>query len=314
MENQLENKLSMYQKVQGFLALHTEDLSSIGAVAALKTDFDGKVVEILELASVAGADITGYTVEKQNKRTDLKAKIMKLSTALVAYGALNNDRKLVEKCDETTAGMDRMRDNDFYAYCKLILSEAQTRVDLLLPYGVTQGDYTQADEVSAVYLNAIQDPRVQINERSMSLNKLDKLFGETDDLLNNKMDKVMKIFSVTHSDLYTGYEGARGIDQTGARTPADYVGNADAASISLVAQLPYLAGRQFEVQNTGRVPLTFALSATEDVMEGKVFTVEPDKSVERTTSKLNENPAADKLYVQNTDAVLPGSYKVWIIE
>lgn len=314
MENQLENKLSMYQKVQGFLTLHAEDLASISAVSTLKTDFDSKIVEILELASVAGADITGYTVEKQNKRMDLKKKVMKLSTALVAYGALNNDQKLVEKCDETSASIDRMRDNDFYTYSKLILSEAQNRIDLLIPYGVTQVDYTQAEEASTVYLSAIQDPRVHINERSMSLNKLDKLFSETDDLLNAKMDKVMKIFSVTHPDLFEGYDGARGIDQTGSRTPADYVGNVEAGSISLVAQLPYLAGRQFEVQNTGSVPLTFALSVTEGVLEGKTFTVEPGKSAERTTSKLNENPAADRFYVQNTDAVLPGSYKVWIIE
>lgn len=314
MDNQLENKLSMYQKVQGFLQLHADELSSIAVLGDLKSQFDNEIKKILDLAASAGADITGFTVDKQNKRNELKTKILKLSTALVAYGAINNDSGLVEKCDETPSGIDRMRDNDFFTYAKLILSEAHARMDLLVPFGATANDFNDADHSANVYLKSIQDPRIQINERSMTLTKLEKAFGTADDLLNGKIDQVMKIFSVSQPDLYKGYDGARGIDQTGSRTAPDYEGSVEPGALLLIAELPYLAGRQFEVQNTGKVTLTFALSAKEGVLEGKILTLEPDQTTERKTTSLQDNPAADKFYVQNADAMMPGSYKVWVVE
>lgn len=314
MDNHLENKLSMYQKVQGFLVKHESELSGITAVSELKVQFDEKVQSILNLAATAGADLTGYTVEKQNKRTELKQRTLKLSTALVAYGSLHNEPRLLEKCDENVSTLDKMRDNDLYAYARLILAEAHDLLSVLVPLGVTQEDYDKADQMSGDYLKFIQEPRLQINERSMALSQLETLFDETDVLLYSKLDKVLKIFSVTQPNLYVGYEGARGIDQTGAHSPADYTVEVDAGKTLLLADLPYLASRQFEVQNTGKVALTFALSTTENQLEGKAFTVEPGASAVRTTSQLHEHPKAHLLYAHNADATLPGNCKVWVIE
>ena len=43
MENQMENKVSMFQKVQGYLNLHAAETGAIPAVATLKTQLDSNV-------------------------------------------------------------------------------------------------------------------------------------------------------------------------------------------------------------------------------------------------------------------------------
>ena len=314
MNNILENKLSMYQKVQGYMALHTTETAGVSAIATLKTQFDAKVNAILNLAAAANADITGFTVDKQAKRNELKAKILKLSTAIVAHGAMTDNFKLLEKCDETPAAIDAMRDNDFYTYAKLVLNEATPLMTLLAPYGVIATDLTAANTAATTYLTNIQNPRVQINERSRSLNDIEELFVDADTFLKEKLDKVMKVFIATNASLHKGYEGARGIDQTRGNTAADYIDNAPAGTITLVVTLPYLAGRTFEIENTGSIPLTFSLSATTDALEGSVLNLDPGQYAVRKTTNLNTNTAADKLYVQNPDTAVAGNYKVWIVE
>lgn len=314
MNNILENKLSMYQKVQGYMALHTTETAGVSAIATLKTQFDAKVNAILNLAAAANADITGFTVDKQAKRNELKAKILKLSTAIVAHGAMTDNFKLLEKCDETPAAIDAMRDNDFYTYAKLVLNEATPLMTLLASYGVVAADLTAANTAATTYLTNIQNPRVQINERSRSLNDIEELFVDADTFLKEKLDKVMKVFIATNASLHKGYEGARGIDQTRGNTAADYIDNAPAGTITLVVTLPYLAGRTFEIENTGSIPLTFSLSATTDALEGSVLNLDPGQYAVRKTTNLNTNTAADKLYVQNPDTAVAGNYKVWIVE
>jgi len=314
MENVLENKLSMYQKVQGFLTLNASSTASLPIVATLKTQFDTKVNAILAIATTAGADITGFTVDKQLKRDDLKAKVLKLSTAIVAHAAMTNNFRLKEKCDESSSALNYMRDNDFYTYARLIIAEATPIMAALAPYGVVAADLTNANTSSATYLSVIQAPRVQINERSRALDDIEALFEDTDKFLKEKLDEIMKIFVATNPSIYTGYTGSRRIDQTGSAQAPDYSGQASPNSMHVVATIPYLQGRTFEIENTGNVPFSFSLSSSETVLEGTALNMASGQFSSRNSRNLNLNEAADKLIIQNTDAQQSASYKIWVVE
>jgi len=314
MENNLENKLSMYQKVQGFLTLNASSMASLPIVATLKTQLDAKISAILAAATTAGADITGFTVDKQLKRNDLKTKTLKLSTAIVVHAAMTDNVKLKEKCDESPASIDKMRDNDFYTYARLIIAEATPIMASLVPYGVVAADLTNATTSSATYLSVIQAPRVQINERSRSFSVIETLFSETDTLLNDKLDQAMKLFLTSNVSLHNGYLGARAIDQTRGSYAPDYSGAAMPNTISLVATVPYLAGRTFEVENLGSVPITFSLSTTANVMEDTLLNLAPGEIRTRVSANLNLDIAADKLLIQNQDLQQAADYKIWVVE
>ena len=314
MENNLENKLSMYQKVQFYLALHAPETAAIPMVATLKAELDDQVTAVLSLASTVDTDITGFTVDKQTKRDDLTAKILKLSTAIVAFASVNGNSILAEKCDETLYSMGAMRDNDFYTFAQLIIKEATPIMTDLAPFGILPADLSAAEAASAVYLGGIQNPRGQINERSKALNDLEAEMANTDDLVKNKLDKVMGIYQATNLSLYSGYLGARSIDGTGSQTPPDYEGKIAAGSIALVATIPYLSGRGFEVENTGTTALLFALSTDPAVLNGTPVAVSAGNSFIRKSLSLNTSEGAEHLLFQNTDANVSGNYKIWVIE
>ncbi len=314
MKDNLENTLGMYQKVQATLSMHAAETAAIPAVATLAAELNTKVTAILTVASDAGTDITGYTVDKQVKRNDLKTKVLKLSGAIVAHTAMTADFKTLEKCDETPSQIDAMRDNDFYVYAKLVIDEVTPIMVALTPYGVVAADLTAANTSADAYLKAIQAPKAQINERSNSINELTDLFAATTTFLTDKLDKVMGVFITTNPNLYNTYMGARSIDDTTAAAEADYDLVINANALSLVAELPYLSSRSFRFQNTGTVPLSFALSATANTLEGDVLVLEPTASAQRGTTSLNTNSLATKLYVKNADLVVGGSYKIWLEE
>lgn len=314
MENNLENKLSMYQKVQGFLTLNASSMTSLPIVATLKTQLDTKVNAILSVASKAGADLTGFTVDKQLKRDDLKTKTLKLSTAIVAHSAITGNFKLLEKCDETSAMIDKMRDNDFYTYAQLIISEATPIMASLTPYGVVAADLTAATTSATTYLSVIQAPRVQINERSRALEDINDLFEDMDKFLREKLDQVMKLYVVQNPSLYTGYQGSRSIDETGSATSPDYMGTVGTNQIKVIATLPYLASRSFQIENNGNVAFNFSLSSSTTALEGTILNLEPGQYLTRLTTNLNLNEAATQVLIQNQNTEQSASFKIWIVE
>lgn len=314
MENNLENKLSMYQKVQFYLALHEPETAAIPMVATLKAQLDDHVTSLLSLASIVDTDITGYTVDKQTRRDDLTMKVFKLSTAIVAFASSNNNSILAEKCDESLSNIRQMRDNDFYTFSQLIIKEATPLMTDLTPFGILPADLSAAVAASEVYLGGIQNPRGQINERSKALADLEAEMANTDALVRDRLDKVMGIYQATNLSLYTGYLGARSIDGTGSQTPPDYEGKLSPGSITLVATIPYLSGRSFEVENTGTTALIFSLSTDPALLNGTPVAVGAGNSFIRKSSGLNTSENADHLVFQNTDANVSGSYKIWVIE
>lgn len=314
MENSKEDRLSMYQKTIGYLNLHQDEINEIPSAVSLKIDFEICVSSILELASASGSDITGFTVDKQAKRTALKDKLLIVSTAVVAYSAVNENFSLLEKCDESPAAMDAMRDNDFYTYAKLVINEATPILLDLAPFKLDKAKLAEANAAADNYLNVIQSPRVQISERSTALLELESIFENTENLLNNKLDKVMGIFLATNPVLYSGYLSSRSIDNVGSSINADYEGTINAGVLHLIAEIPYLSGRTFDFKNTSKVALSFALSTNPDAMEGIMVIVNPESSVTRKTSNLNNDPKASKLYVMNNESVLSGEYKVYVTE
>jgi hypothetical protein len=314
MTNVFENRLSMYQKVNGYLALHAAETSSIAAIATLKTQLDANINAILLLASVADADVTGTTVDKQNKRNAAKTALLKVSTACVAHASMNNLIKLKEKCDLTPSSIDYLRDNDFYAYCKTVSTEANAVGAALAPFGVLPANIAALDTAANAFFANIQDPRLQINEASKARIDYEIKFQETSDLINLKLDNVMTVFISSNPSLYNGYQGARSIDDTGAQSDPDYAGDIAPAATALIVKLPYLASRTFTFKNIGTVPLIFSLEEDGGTTAGIPITVSPGGSAQRSTKNLNNNLHAEDLQVRNADAGISGSYEVRITE
>lgn len=308
-----ENQLSMFQKTQEYLVNHDGDTSSVAMVATLRGQLGNHINSILDKATESGADITGYTADKQQKREALVLKIQLAAGAVAAWASVNNDVSTLEQVDETPSSINKMRDNDLIVYGQIVSGLADTNIAALGDFGLVAGDVTALNNAITNYTNHVQQPRVQIAERGKALIELATLFDETNSLLKTKLDNVMRVFYTTNPGLYAGYQLVRGIDDTGSASTPDYEGTAPASTITLIDTLNYLDSRTFKFKNTGSVELAFAFSTIQDSQDGTPVTVAPGAEAQRSTPNLNSSTSAQYLTVKNGDGS-DGSYRVFIIE
>ena len=312
MNDQLENKLSMYEKVQLNVTTHAIETAGVPAIATTKTELDLVVAKILTSAGISNLDITGYTVQKQNKRNDMSSVLKKVTAGLTAYYSINNQPQEAEKWDETSSMIDGMRDNDIYTYSQRALVASVANVAALAPFGILPADNTSLTTLNADFLLLIESPKNRIGERGAELNNLERLFEQADNILINKLDPLMRIFETTNPTLYDTYKNARSIDDTGTITAPDYEGSIGANEIRKIAEIPYQSSRLFKVKNLGPATISFSLSNDPLNTEANEFVVAPGQTIQRLSSNLKVN--SDFLVLKNADASLTAVYQIRIEE
>lgn len=212
--------------------------------------------------------------------------------------------------------MENLLENklSMYVFSELVIKEANPMTAALAPFGLHIDDLAAADFAGITYFNVLKSPQEQIKLRSKIFEELKTLIAANDAFLRDKVDKVMAIYEATNSSLYRGYLGARKIDATGRKSSPDYFGTVAAAAITLVAEIPYLAGRRFDIENTGVVNLLFALSTESAEVTGTPVYVPAGSSMLRQSRNLNLAEAAVYLLIQNPDPYVSGSYKIGVME
>ncbi|MFM2385790.1 MAG: hypothetical protein RL660_547 [Bacteroidota bacterium] len=311
MERNFEDKLSMFEKVYTLLAARAAETNSVPAVATQLTAFKAKLGEIFASAGAAGADITGYTVQKQDQRSKLQEAIYVMSSAYVALQAMNNAPQHVEKANYTISMLDRMRDNDLYTYANQIIAYTTPIIASLAPFGAAPAQLAALNTETQAFFDLIQNPRFKIAERAAENEHLAKLFGEADSLLKDKLDRLLDVFVVSNNKLHTAYKYARGIDGTGTPSSPDYSGTVPPTEFAIIATIGFSASRTFTVRNTGKVPFTFALSTTANA-EGQALVVQPGATADRRSSNLNQR--GDNLVIVNSDTTTDAEYEIRITE
>ncbi len=313
MNDQLENQLSMFQKVQGHAVIHSAALATVPAIPLLHTEFNGYVTTILTTAGAATADLTGFAVDKQNKRADFTNALLNVSTAYAAWAYNTGIARAGKRFDDNPAALNAMRDSEIYTYAQDLLQIATPLLASITPYLSTPLDLTILTAKAAEYLALINQPKTQIDDRAAKLIALKSVFDKAMDLLRIRLDNVMRVFIVRNPLVYNSYQFTRGIDDTGSPTPPDYEGSINANTILEIANLPYLSARRFTLKNTGTVALVMALSNVNNGVQGTPAIVPPGEQSSVLSNTLNA-AGGNFLLLQNTDAATAGSYEIRIVE
>lgn len=235
MENVIEDRLSMFEKVATFLNNNSAALSATPIIgSSIKPGIENLISLILDEAGDAGAPTTGQTEAKHNLRIDVQKNGLALAGAGYAYFTIAvNDTTKRSYCRFTKTDLDARRDNDLYADMKKMHQTVDPVKALLVPYGFTN---TQVDDYGNLlddFLTDIQKPRDAIAARSASNKQLVRLMDSLGEMLTEQLDPVMLYYTLNNAELYDYYKGARGIDQSGGRSTArfGYIGNAAATAV-----------------------------------------------------------------------------------
>ncbi len=215
MTDNQENKLSMGLVVQNVVNSNNEIWRELIAFVNAFSDFEEIITEILSNRVVQEADTKGVTLDKQRAEEILIAKTLMVSAGTYAYAVDNNNDTLREKINYSPSSLRKARDTILRDMCQLIHDEVKKEIGNLEEYGILPADLTDLQNKINLYYNAISEPREAITDRKTATQELVILFGRVDDVLKERMDKLMIMFRDSHPLFYRQYVNARMIVDLG---------------------------------------------------------------------------------------------------
>jgi hypothetical protein len=206
------NRKEMYDTVIAFLDTYAEKWSSIPKVGEFKNEFSNYVGNI-EQAQEAQQDAQVFWGKnKKQLKSTVAQKADILNDSLEAFALVTGNRKLANKMAASYSDLNRMRNADFIPAVKEIISEAEANAEILqTEYGVTAEQIEGLKNDLDDFLAINGQPRAYRIASVQATKDLEQLFNDATDALENKLDKVMKIFQRRDTTFYNGYLAAREI-------------------------------------------------------------------------------------------------------
>ena len=309
MDNRLEDRLGMFQKVLLFLNDNQTALSNLlGVIPTLTTQLSTKINDILSASAESSIDLTGYTVAKADSRKRLETITLKVARAITSHATLSNNKVLKEKANYNKSDFERARDNELYTLSKLVYDLATPIQAQLSNFLVTANDINDLDLQKEDFLKQLQVPKEKIGIRKTYTEYVKILMVETSSLVSEQLDVYLSNIEFDYPLLYAQYKSARSIDQTGSVSSTQTItNNVASTTTAVVLQANYDVDRTFVFKNTGNCDLQFALSNDGITPVGTIIDVLSNSILTRDSSDMASS--GDFLLVMN-NATFAGRYEV----
>ena len=312
MNANFNEKLEMYRKVKGFLDLHQTITIQIPAFAETFTRFNEAMNKLSDLALDVSTDITGYSEQKNEIKTQLCEICYKVSTGYMLSIKDVPKTQMLEKFNLTLNDLLSSKNADLFLYCTRLIRVTKVDGIDISKYSVSTEDINKLDELINQF-NLINDnPKIRIAMRKALNNNIKSSLSDIDTILNEEMDPMINLLKKSNLVFYEGYYNVRAIERKGTRKSADYTNDIDHSTLELVDVIPYDPELSLRISNNGNVTLHFSLSTNAETMDGEIISIDPGQNIQRKTVNMNEKPA-EYLLVENKDIKLKGSYKVSFI-
>lgn len=151
------------------------------------------------------------TIDKAKALQNLIEKAITVSGILQAFAAITDNTKLAGKIAITKSDITKIRETDVEAVVAPIINEARKRLTDLADYGLVEDLVVELETSLDDFKTLIGQPRTVRNQAFAAMTLMDELFDAANDVVKNKLDKLMIRFKFTNTDFYSEYERARTI-------------------------------------------------------------------------------------------------------
>ncbi|MFW5719630.1 MAG: hypothetical protein ACOCXT_01205 [Candidatus Dojkabacteria bacterium] len=213
----------MYHSVKRFCDTHLKVLAVLPAFSRSYGTFTSLLDTLDEVIRAQAGTIHGITKLKEQRKKAMVSRALMVAHAAYAYASDEEDRDLKERMNYSETDLFELRDQLCGQVCQEILSKVR-------PIGTSMGDYGVNDEVLddlqtriKLFIESVQEPRMAIAERKEATASIARLIKETDEVLNEKMDKLMTVFREGNPKLYRMYASARMIVDAGEGVSAEVI-------------------------------------------------------------------------------------------
>lgn len=208
MKVQLTNRVTMFKTVSTYMADHTAVWNTMTPLQTAMTEFDAKVAEI-DAAAQKHETPTGATADKADARDALEDVTFLMCEALGVLAHSTGDNDLAALTAVTRTALDRMDEAELSNRAASVLAQGNAHKTELATLQVTQANIDELTSALTEFNDAKTGPRTATAERAALTQSLPNLVREANEILRNKIDRMVNLFSRTNRDFVSGYESAR---------------------------------------------------------------------------------------------------------
>lgn len=272
-----ENKFNMFLTTNGVLNEFEPTWTAIPAFSDIKSKVTNIITDISTYHQIQIADTTGITVDKNIIQQNLIEATLKVIHGLVAHAIVSGDNELLNRVNYNKTDLIHSRDTVLADKAQIIHDNAAPLVTELATYLVTPTDIETLSNLIKDYTDALPEKRIAVTQTKYSTDYLREKFLEMDDLLRNKLDKLILIFQDINPEFVSRYFTARIIIDLGVRHTTDKTIISGIVE-DLATQQP-IQGANVWVLEKG---LNYTTGAdgrfSLDVLEGGTYTIKAEKS------------------------------------
>lgn len=199
-------QLNMIKSSDAWLKKNETSLETIPKYTEAKAELELTIEAAGEAAEQADQG-GGSAEKKEENRTRLIDAAMEALNPLVLKAAYIKDVQLLNQTEFVISTFNKMTVEGLSTRCNVLLDlvEANDATE----YGQTPELITEFDEALKAYNAVASIPRLSIAERKVANARLSEFIDDAMDILNDKMDRSMKLIKKTNPKLYEEYEAVR---------------------------------------------------------------------------------------------------------
>ena len=201
----------MFLNTQETLDANTAIWNGTPILVSIKNNFDELIQRINVQNEKTQSNSKAVTANKAIALQNLTGKAVSLSGILQAYAALTGNTILAGKVALNKSDIERARETDVEALITPVIDEARNELTNLADYALTEDTIVDMETSLDDFKALIGQPRTIRNQAFAAMTLMDELFDATNDILKNKLDKLMIRFKLTNTEFYSQYERARTI-------------------------------------------------------------------------------------------------------
>lgn len=205
------NQFRMYLATQETLDSNSALWNMIPMLLTWKNNFDELIQRIADVNEKTVSNSKAVTANKAIALKNLAEKAVTVSGVLQAFAAVTGNTKLAGEIKLVKSDIERARETDVEALIAPVIKQARKELANLADYGLAEDMVVELETSLDDFLTLIGQPRIVRNQAYAAMTLMDELFDAANDVVKNKLDKLMIRFKYTHTEFYSEYERARTI-------------------------------------------------------------------------------------------------------
>jgi hypothetical protein len=218
-----KNQISRQSMHKSVLVVLEEAVDLTAPVVSIARCYTGLVnlADAIDEANVTQESRNGLAAAKTTAKKQLVDIAHDVASAVVSYGAENEDDDLVGRCSYSPTDLGKGADGTVVSRCKGVHAAATEVVADLGEHGVTPAKLTTLKKKIDGFDKLSTKPRVSVVRSSAATRRLPVLFSQASRLLTKRLDTLMVQFKNTQPEFYARYKSARRLVSAATRPVKD---------------------------------------------------------------------------------------------